>query len=70
MPNVTATTADRFIDEVWSKELNRAVEFDIVIASMFADWTSRMKNSGDIFHLPARHNLTANTKSAGSDATP
>ena len=29
-----------------------------------------MRNSGDVFHLPARHNLTANTKSAGSDATP
>lgn len=29
-----------------------------------------MAGSGDVFHLPNRHNLTANTKSAGSDATP
>ena len=29
-----------------------------------------MSGSGDVFHLPNRHNLTANTKSAGSDATP
>ena len=29
-----------------------------------------MSGSGDLFHLPARHHLTANTKSAGTDATP
>ena len=29
-----------------------------------------MSGSGDVYHLPARHNLTANTKSAGTDATP
>ena len=70
MPNVTVTTADIFIDEAWSPELNRAIEFDIVIASLFADWTKFMSGSGDVFHLPARHHLTANTKSAGTDATP
>ena len=70
MANVTATTADKFIDEVWSSELNRAIEFDMVIAAKFSDWTSRMRSSGDVFHLPARHNLTANTKTAGTDATP
>ena len=70
MANVTSTTADKFIDEYWSPELNRAITFDIVIAGMFADWTERMRNSGDVFHLPARHNLTANTKSASTEATP
>ena len=70
MANVTSTTADKFIDEYWSPELNRAVELKIILASLFSDWTSRMRNSGDVFHLPARHNLTANTKSASSDATP
>ena len=70
MANVTATTADKFIDEHWSPELNRAIEFDTVIFSLFSDWSKRMSGSGDLFHLPARHNLTANTKSASSDATP
>lgn len=70
MANVTSTTADRFIDEIWSKELNRAVEFALVIANLFTDWSGRMQGSGDVFHLPARHNLTANTKSASTDATP
>lgn len=70
MANVTATTADTFIDDIWSNELNRAIEFKLVIASLFADWTSRMAGHGDIFRLPDRHNLTANTKSASTDATP
>lgn len=70
MPNVTITTAEKFIDEVWNPELNRGVELDIVIASLFSNWTDRMAGHGDILHLVARHNLTANTKSAGTDATP
>lgn len=70
MANVTGITADKFIDDRWSGELNRAIEFSLIISALFSDWTSRMQGSGDIFHLPNRHNLTANTKSAGSDATP
>ena len=70
MANVTATTAEKFIDDVWSPELNRAIEFDIVIASLFTDWTDRMAGHGDTFHLVNRHNLTANTKAASVDATP
>lgn len=69
MPNVTSTTADVFIDEKWSPELNRAVQFDIVIADLFDDKSGVMQGSGDIFHWPARHNPTANTKSAGTDAS-
>jgi len=66
---VTDLTAAVFIDEYWSPELNRAIEFDIVIEALFSDWTSRMSGSGDIFHLPARHHLTANTKTRSIDAT-
>ena len=70
MANLTSATADVFINEIWSNELNRAIEFKLVIAALFSDWTSRMKGSGDVFHLPNRHNLTANTKTASVDATP
>lgn len=70
MANVTATTADKYIDEIWNPELNKAIEFDLVIAGLFSDWSSRMAGHGDVLHLVNRHNLTANTKSAGSDATP
>src|SRR3990167_6130743 len=70
MANVTATTAARFIDEWWGDELNIAISFDMVIDPLFADWSDRMRGHGDIFHLVARHNLTANTKTASVDATP
>ena len=33
MANVTITTSAVFIDQVWSPELNRAIQFDIVLAA-------------------------------------
>ena len=66
---VTVTTAEKFIIDTWNPELNRAIEFKTIIFSMFTDWTKRAKG-GDTFHLVDRHNLTANTKAAGTDATP
>jgi len=66
---VTVTTAEKFIIDTWNPELNRAIEFKTIIFSMFTDWTKRAKG-GDTFHLVDRHNLTTNTKSAGTDATP
>ena len=70
MANITATTAARFITEQWGDELNRAIEFAIVIDPLFSDWSDRLSGHGDIFHYVARHNLTANTKTASVDATP
>ncbi len=72
MADVTAVTAAEFINEVWSPELNRAIEHKLVIADLFTDWSKRAKDKGggQIFHLPARHNLTANTKASSVDATP
>jgi len=70
LANITATTADKFIDEYWSPELNRAIELKMVIAGLFADWTGKMRGSGDIFHLPASHHGSVSTKAAGSDDTP
>lgn len=69
MPNVTITTAAVQIEELWSPELNRAVELDIVIAALFED-KSKLLRRGDTLRLPSRHNLTANTKSAGASLTP
>jgi len=70
LAQVTPTTADKFIDEHWDPELNRAIEFDIVIEGLFADWTKKMAGSGDVFYRPSRHHLAANTKASGVDATP
>lgn len=65
---VTVTTADMDFAENWSTDLNDAIKLDIVIADLFEDWTSKLP-SGNVFHLVDSHNMTANTKAAGTDAT-
>lgn len=72
MANVTATTAAKFIVDVWANELNRAIQLDLVIADMFTDKSAdaSAQPGGQVYHLVARHNLTANTKAASTDATP
>lgn len=67
--NVTATTAAVDIDEAWTPELQRAVELDRVIFDLFADWSGKLPH-GDVLHRPDSHHLTANDKSASTDATP
>lgn len=72
MANVTATTAAKFINDVWAAELNRGIQLDRVMAQLFTDKSSDAKSDGggQVYHLVSRHNLTANTKSASTDATP
>src|SRR5215472_11820257 len=70
MANVTITTAASFIDQVWSPELNRAVQFDVVIAALFDDKSSLVDTHANTIHLPSRHNLTANAKAPGTPLTP
>jgi hypothetical protein len=70
VPDVTITTAATFIDQVWSPELNRAVQYDVVVAALFDDKSSLVDQHGNTIHLPSRHNLTANPKAAGAALTP
>lgn len=69
MANVTITTAAVDIDQVWSPELNRAIQFDVVIAALFDDKSALVDTHGNTINLPSRHNLTANAKSAGTSLT-
>lgn len=70
MANVTITTSATFIDQVWSPELNRAVQFDVVVSALFDDKSSLVDSHGNTIHLPSRHNLTANAKAPGTALTP
>ena len=70
MPDVTITTAAVFIDQVWSPELNRAIQYDVVVAALFDDKSALIDQHGNTINLPSRHNLTANAKAAGSPLTP
>lgn len=69
MANVTTTTADKHIGEVWPRDIIRAQEFKLVIAPrVYREW--KFAGFGDVYHVPRFPNLTANTKSAGSAWTP
>lgn len=69
MANVTTTTADKHIGEVWPQDVIRAQEFKLVIAPrVYREW--KFAGFGDVYHVPRIPNLTANTKSGGSAWTP
>ncbi len=69
MALVTDTTAAVHIPEVWPRDVIRSQEFSLIIAPrVFREW--KFAGFGDIYHVPRIPNLTANTKSAGSDWTP
>lgn len=70
MANITITTAAVDIDQVWSPELNRAIQFDIVVAALFDDKSALIDQHGNTINLPSRHNLTTAPKSPGTSLTP
>ena len=67
--NMTTTTADKHIGEVWPKAVLRAQEFKLVIAPrVFREW--KFVGYGDVYHIARIPNIAAATKSASSDWTP
>ena len=69
MANVTTTTAEKHIGEVWPNDVIRAQEFKLQIAPrVFREW--KFAGFGDVYHVPRIPNLTASTKNAGSPWTP
>jgi hypothetical protein len=65
----TITTGAVHIPEVWSADTIDAVEANIVLAGLITRrWETEMR-MGDIFRIGYISNLTANTKSAGTDVS-
>lgn len=58
-----------FIPEVWSSEIIRATEANLVLADKVKRYDSDVKSKGDIIHIPELSNLTANAKAAGTAVT-
>lgn len=56
--NMNTTTNATWIDEVWSAEMIRAREDNLVAANVVRRFDADVKNSGDIIHVPAVSNLT------------
>jgi hypothetical protein len=70
MADVTISTAAVMIDQVWSPELNRAIQMDVVVAALFDDKSALIDQHGNTINLPSRHNLTTAAKAPGSPLTP
>ena len=66
--NMTITTADKHIGEVWVTDVLRAQEFKLVIAPrVFRQW--KFAGHGDVYHVPRRPNIETETKSASTALT-
>lgn len=66
--NMTLTTADKHIGEVWPQDVIRAEEFSLVIAPrVYRKW--KFAGYGDVYHIPRVPNIEAETKSASTDVT-
>lgn len=65
----TVTTGSVFIPEVWSKEIQRATESNLVAVRLVKRFDIDVANVGRIVHIPKISNLTATSKSANTAVT-
>ena len=63
---MTLTTGAVFIPEVWSKEIQRATESNLVAVRLVKRFDVEVAHVGQIIHIPKISNLSANVKSANS----
>lgn len=66
---MTVTTGDVFIPEVWSKETQRATEATLVLANLVKRMDEDVADGGDIIRVPKVSNLTAYSKAANTQVT-
>lgn len=66
---ISPTTAAVFIPEVWSADILRETEANLVLADKVKRYDGDVANFGDIIHIPNLTNLTANNKVVGSEVT-
>jgi len=66
---MTITTSDVFIPEVWSKETQRATQSTLVLANLVKRFDSEVADAGDTLHVPKVSNISANAKSANTQVT-
>lgn len=65
----TVTTGANFIPEIWSKEVQRATEANLVAANLVKRFDADVKSKGDTIHVPKISNLSATAKSASTAVT-
>lgn len=66
---MTVTTGAVFIPEVWSKEVQRATEANLVTGRLVKRFDADVQNVGQIVHIPKISNLVATAKAANTQVT-
>jgi hypothetical protein len=64
--HVTTTTAANFIPAIWSREIKRATEFNLVMAKLVKRMDAEVSQKGNTVYIPDLSNLTAATKAAST----
>lgn len=67
-PQVTNTTADKFIPEIWSDEIIAAYKKNLVMANLVMKMNFKGKK-GDVVHIPAPTRGSASLKAASTAVT-
>lgn len=63
------TTSAVFIPEVWSADIIRATESNLVLADKVSRYDADVSKFGDVIHIPNLSNLIANDKVSGALVT-
>jgi len=64
-----ATTLAALIPEIWGEKINDFYHQDLVMAPFFMDRSEELRAGGDILHTPTLVEMSANTKTNGSQVT-
>lgn len=67
--HMSSTTLDKVLPEIWSSKMNEFFRANLVAASFFTDLSSDIAGGGDVLHIPSLSELTAATKTNGSQIT-
>lgn len=66
---VTATTLDAWAPNVWSSEVLRATESNLVLVPLVKHYDRDIKSKGQTVEIPNMSNLSANAKAANTQVT-
>lgn len=66
---MTITTGDVFLPQIWSMEVLRATENALVMAPLVKRFDTLVEGKGKVINIPNLSNLTASTKSANTQVT-
>lgn len=70
MANITATTADAFIPEIWANSALEVLRNNVVLANLVTkDSDVAAFTVGDVLHVPYPGTFSVNDKAAGSNVT-